>query len=383
MDLIYLDNSASTPLCGAAVEAMRDAVGVFANPASVHAAGAEASALLERARADILDCAGAGRDYRLVFCGSGSEANNLALLGTLRSGKHFPSKKVIITDSEHPSVSACAERAEKEGFETVRIPTRGGKLDTGELRRALSGGAALVSLMLVNNETGALYDVASAAAAVRELSPGTLVHCDAVQGFMREKLPFGSADMISVSAHKIGGPKGIGALFVSESVFTRKALTPVIYGGGQEYGLRSGTSNTLYSAGFAAAVRETKEQIAADPGALSRLGLYARERITAAGCRINAPEKGVPYIVSVTLPGIKSQVMLGFLSAKGICVSAGSACSSKNRRLSGSLLAFGLSPADADCTVRVSLSARNTEKEIDALAAALAEGCEKLVKIRK
>lgn len=381
MKELYLDNSATTPLLPEAAEAIRLAFETYANPSSLHSAGIAASKLLAESRATVAGLSGLGPQYAAVFCGSGSEGNNLAIRGFCGSGKHFDSKRIIISDSEHPSVAASAESLSALGFETVRIPTKRGELDLGALEDELRKGAALVSIMSVNNETGALYDTQAALSLCRRICPGALFHTDAVQGFMRIPLTRG-ADMISVSAHKIGGPKGCGALFVREELLRRRALSPVIYGGGQESGLRSGTENTASIAGFAAAVRVWSERGQEFSSKMRETSIAFIEALTSAGCRVNRPPHAADYIISATLPGIKSQVMLSFLSSKGIYVSSGSACSSKDRKISPSLRAFGLSDRDADCTIRISLSPAVEKEDAGILAAAVREGIDKLVRIK-
>ena len=274
-------------------------------------------------------------------------------------------------------------RLECDGFEVVRISTKNGVLDTAAALCALETPTVLVSMMLVNNETGAYFDVATVFRAAKALCPDTVTHCDAVQGFLKVPMTVKSlgADLITVSAHKIHGPKGVGALFVSQHLLERRALAPVYGGGGQEYGFRSGTENVIGIAGFAAACAEAnanKAAFAAHTGALS-----ARLIAALAGSEIkcNLPKARAPHIVSITLPDIKSETMLHFLDSKGIAVSAGSACSSHAKAPSGTLLAFGLTPAEADCTLRVSFSRENCDKDVDALVAALGEGLQKLVRI--
>lgn len=382
----YLDNSATTPLDSRVLTAMTGAAEVFANPSSLHRAGCAAAALLSDARDALARAAGLrqGDNCNVIFTGSGSEANNLALLGTARAKSHRDSDRIIITDSEHPSVTRCAERLAHEGFEVVKIPTRGGRLDLDALRAEASRGAFAVSLMLVNNETGALYDIPAAAACVRSVCPGAYIHCDAVQGFLRVALPAlgREVDMISVSAHKIHGPKGVGALLVSPAMLRRRAISPVIYGGGQESGLRSGTENVIGIAGFGKAAELAAEHFDGNAAAMAELYSYAADRLRAAGVTLNIPENPVHHIISLTLPGIKSQTMLNFLSARGICVSSGSACSSHDRHISPTLLAFGLNERGADCTLRVSLSRFNARDDIDRLTSALSDGISSLIRIK-
>jgi cysteine desulfurase len=385
-DRIYLDNSATTALSAGVKEAMVAAMEIYGNPSSLHTAGDEAHRLLNTAREQIYSAAGVRQadGWRAVFTASGSEANNLAILGAARAKKHFSSKRILLTDSEHPSVARAVEALTREGFEAVYISTRGGALDMVQLRNEAMKGVFLASFMLVNNETGALYDIDAAARAIRAVSPDALIHCDAVQGFLRQALPRVSCgiDMISVSAHKIHGPKGVGALIISPTVIKRRALIPVIYGGGQEEGLRSGTENLVGIAGFGKAVAEGRLALAPNADKLRGLYSYATERLSALGVTLNVPERHVDHIISVTVPNIKSQTMLNFLSARGICVSSGSACSSHDKKLSPALRAFGLDDKAADSTIRVSLCPENTAEDIDALVSALADGIRSLVKIK-
>lgn len=384
MDIIYLDNSATTALSPGVKEAMTQAMECYGNPSSLHTAGMNSAALLKTCREGILAAAGAKKGWQLTFTGSGSEANNLAIYGAAAAGKHWSSKRIITTDSEHPSVMKSADAAQKQfGFEHVLISTKGGEIDLAALESELKKGAAIVSLMLVNNETGALYDIPAASALVRKYCPDAILHCDAVQGFMRVPLPLGCVDAITVSAHKIHGPKGCGALLMSDSMVTRKAFVPVINGGGQENGLRAGTENLVCIAGLHAAASEAAKNYDADNGKLDELYAYAVGRISETGCRVNVPACHVSHIISVTLPGIKSQTALSFLSASGICVSSGSACSSKDRHISPSLHAFGLSDSDADSTIRVSLCADNKKEDIDALCAALRDGMARLIRVKR
>ena len=382
--MIYLDNSATTRLSDAAVREMTAAIKCFANPSSLHEGGIKAREFIDTARSRIMSASGLrpADGWHIIFTGSGSEGTNLAIAGAAKAKKHFSSKRIIISDSEHPSVTNTAESLSYLGFETVKIPTKGGRIDTDVLENELQKGAFLVSVMLVNNETGAVYDIKKVSELTRRYAPDALIHCDAVQGFIRVPLPVRYVDMITVSAHKIHGPKGVGALLVSPSVIKKRSLTPVIYGGGQEEGLRSGTENVPGIAAFGAAAAEGAKNAEHDGEKLEKLYLYCREALENTGCRVNMPENRVNHILSVTLPHIKSQTMLSFLSSRGIYVSSGSACSSHSGHISGVLTAYGLTSADADSTLRISFCADNTEEEISALADAVGEGISRLVKIK-
>ena len=385
--MIYLDNSATTALAPEVRAAMLEVWDNVGNPSSLHSAGLAAKKRLEGARASLLSSAGLkSTEWQTIFCGSGSEANNLAILGSAHTGRHLDSRRILITDSEHASVENTAQVLASRGFEVVRIATKGGALDLEAIEKEAKKGVCLASFMLVNNETGAIYDLERAAEIIKKSCPSALIHCDAVQGFMRIPLPkAANIDFFSVSAHKIHGPAGTGALLLRRELIKKRYLLPVIIGGGQEEGLRSGTENLAGVVGFAKAAEIMKPQMDANYAHLLDVSSYAIEKVIAAGAKVNLPEKRAPHILSITLPRIKSQTMLGLLSAGGVCVSSGSACSSnaKNRHVSSALVAFGLSELDADCTVRMSLCKDNTREDIDVFAELLASGVNRLVKIKK
>ena len=384
---IYLDNSATTPLCPEAKRAMVEAMERFGNPSSLHDEGVAAARLMRECRTVIGEALGERfmKEGQLIFTGSGTEASAIALLGSARAKARRTAKTILTTSSEHPSVLQNLALLEKEGFRVVQIPTPHGALDMDAVRPFLNRDLFMVSMMLVNNETGAWYPVAEVFAAAKAANPECICHCDAVQGFM--KVPFTArslgADLITVSAHKIHGPKGIGALYVSPRMLTTRSLVSVYGGGGQEYGYRSGTENTIGIAGFAAAVRVCMERRTSMMQHTAALSEKLIKALDGSEIRVNLPAKRAPHIVSLTLPDIKSETMLHHLSAKGIAVSSGSACSSHAKTPSGTLIAFGLTPGEADCTIRVSLSAENTEADIEALVAALQEGTEALVRIHR
>lgn len=385
--MIYLDNSATTALAPEVRAAMLEVWDNVGNPSSLHAAGLAAKKRLEGARSSLLTSAGLKAiEWQIIFCGSGSEANNLAILGSAHTGRHLDSRRVLITDSEHASVENTAEVLSSRGFEIVRIPTKGGALDLDAIASESKKGVCLASFMLVNNETGAIYDIESAADIIKKACPTALIHCDAVQGFMRIPLPNAkNIDFFSVSAHKIHGPAGIGALFLRRELTKKRYLCPVIFGGGQEEGLRSGTENLAGAVGFAKAAEIMKPTMDENCKHMLDVSLYAAKKIEEAGATVNMPTVRAPHILSITLPRIKSQTMLNLLSAGGVCVSSGSACSSnaKNRHVSSALRAFGLSESDADCTIRMSLCKNNTREDIDKFAELLASGIKRLVKIKK
>ena len=384
--MIYLDNSATTEISLSAKKKMIEAMEAYGNPSSTHRAGIEAHRLLDEARENVGAALGVGRinPENLIFTGSGSEANNTAILGSVYAKEKRRANRIITTDSEHPSVENVMKKLEKEGFEVIRISTKGGRVDESEFLSALDEKTLLVSMMLVNNETGAVYDIKKLFAATKRKNPEIVTHCDAVQGFM--KVPFTpkalSADLVSISAHKIHGPKGVGALYISPEIIKAKKIIPYIIGGGQESGYRSGTENIVGIAGFGVAAKESRENFATNIQKIVTLRDYCEKAVLKAGARPNIPEGArAPHVLSVTLPDIKSETMLNFLSGKGICISAGSACSAHSKKMSGTLLSFGLTPHEADCTVRVSFSEFNSESDIDAFCRVLEEGINSLVRI--
>ena len=380
--MIYLDRSATTPLCPEARAAMLDAMDRFGNPSSLHSLGVDAEHILTDARRAVLSALGVqnGSASELVFTSSGTEANSLAVLGVAHSKPVFRGKRIITTADEHPSVLEPMKLLESEGFEVVRIPCPHGVFDFGAFTRAMTKDVFLISVMSVNNETGAINDTAKIFFEAKKINPNAIAHTDAVQAFGKlAVMPRrGFADLVSVSAHKIGGPKGAGALYVSPQVLRTKSIVPFVLGGGQEKGLRSGTENTIGVAGFGAAAALPR----IDAGKVAAV----RERIVSklpAEVTVNTPRGEYwPGVLSLTCRGIKSETMLHFLSSRGIFVSSGSACSSNGKHESYVLADFGLSPKDADCTGRLSFDASVTEEEADAVVVAISDGMENLQKIR-
>lgn len=387
---IYFDNSATTALCAEAKCAMVDIIeNVYGNPSSLHSIGLKAEKVVSAARNDILASIGVRGDGRqLIFCGSGSEANNLATIGVYSSKKRREGTKIITTAGEHSSVEAAMSRLEALGATVVRLSTKNGAIDTDELRAALTPDTALISVMLVNNETGARYPVEEMFKIAKQRVPDIICHCDAVQAYGKIKFTAKSlgADLVTVSAHKIHGPKGVAALYVSPEVQKRKAIIPVIHGGQQENGLRAGTENTVGIAGFGAAAKVLVNDFAKNALQIDEVSKYILERISTdekfGEIRINRPQSAVSSIINITLPNIKSETMLHFLSGKGIFISSGSACSSHAKSVSRALSAFGISDKEADCSVRISISKFNTIEEAKFLCDTLAEGLSSLIRIK-
>lgn len=396
--IIYLDNSATTKPCDEAINACINVLkNEYGNPSSIHLLGNSAAAVLNNSR-NIIYSALLGNEVRsllprnaaliprsapsygrLIFTGSGTEADNLAVFGSVEKYCDKASKyKIITTDSEHPAIKEPFEKLKNLGFNTVYISTKNGILNLEQLRSELTPNTVLLSIMLANNETGAIYDVKTAFKMAHEISKDVVCHTDAIQAF--QKMPFTAksigADMISVSAHKVRAPKGVGALWVSGELVKRNRISPQILGGGQEEGYRSGTENLAGIAAFAAAIE-------ANGGAESGSRFYSKcEKLREVllselpdGITENRPQGAyLPHIVNLTLRIPKSQPILNYMSARNICISAGSACSSKKTMVSSALLAFGLTKEQAASTIRVSFGEQTTEEEIRSFNHALSEG---------
>lgn len=385
MKEIYLDNSATTALSEGVKERMREVMEIYGNPSSLHFAGNAALEVLETARRQVAASLGVTRPEpgELIFTSCGSEADNLAILGTAFAKPRRRGMRAITTDSEHPGAANAFRFLESQGFEVVRIPTRGGELDLDRYAAALNDRTFLVSIMTVNNETGAMYDIKRAFTMAKNRNPDIVTHTDAVQGYLKCHLTPKSvrADLITLSAHKIHGPKGVGALYVSRDSLRRRDLVPLLLGGGQESGFRSGTENLIGIAGFGQAAAEGYAHLEDNLGRLSSLRELTLKKLSELPLRANLPAgKCAPHILNYTLPDIRSETMLHALSARGICISNGSACSSHSHHPSEALTAFGLSPAEVECSIRISFSAFNTLADVDALAAALGEELERLVR---
>lgn len=384
---VYLDNSATTPLCESAKQAMIEAMECYGNPSSLHPQGERAHALLEQARKDFaltLGMRGTLAPGQVIFTASGSESDHLAICGTAYAKPRRKGGRIITTDSEHSAVRKTLNALEQDGFEVVRVPTRGGALDLDFYEKALNDRVFLVSMMTVNNETGALYDIATAFSMAKAKNPDIVTHTDAVQGYLKCKMiPKAlSADLITVSGHKIHAPKGVGALAVSADALRRRDLIPMILGGGQEGGFRSGTENIIGIAAFAAAAKEGFSELGARIERMRMLRDEAEKRLSALPVRINRPTgERAPHVLNVTLPDIRSETMLHELSKSGICISSGSACSSHAQTPSAALTAFGLSAEEIGCSIRISFSHLNTLDDVALLGDSMEKAIEGLVRI--
>jgi len=379
MSEIYFDNAATTRVSDAAAKAAYDVMTSFyGNPSSAHAKGLEAEHILKKARTLIMSGLGyTQKDGNLIFTSCGTEANNAVFFGAYEVlGKR--KNNVVISDSEHPSAENCAKELEKRGVEIRRIPTKGGSLDLDFAEKAIDAKTMLISCMLVNNETGAIYDIKALDSIRKRNASDAYLHTDAVQGFC--KVPYSlsalGADLISISGHKIHAPKGVGGLFIKKGV----RIPCRMFGGGQEGGLRSGTENLAGIAAFGCAVEEYMNEKAQRLHTIKELNTEFRKNLSeiCPYVLINSEDSFAPHILSISVPGIRSEIMLRFLSERGIFISAGSACSSKNadnRVLSN----FGLDNKRADSTLRISFSKYNSKEETLILAKAIDEGNKNLI----
>ena len=357
---VYLDNSATTRVYDAVAEKMKDVMlNHYGNPSSLHSAGIDAEKMLKEARVAVASVFGA-TDKEIVFTSGGTESDNMAIVGAYRAKKR-ESNHIITTTIEHPAVLETVKRLENEGAKVTYIGVdRNSMLDMDALKDAVSNGAAVISVMAINNETGALMPLCL----VNEVKGNAILHSDAVQAFCKERIDNLPADLISVSAHKIHGPKGIGALYIKNNL----RIEPFITGGGQESGRRSGTENTQGIIGMAEAIRE-KGDIAAERERIAAINSKLREGFSSEINDIvfNSPLDGSPYILNVSFLGTKGEVILHKLEQEGIFVSTGSACSSGRNGKSGShvLKAMGLSKEEIEGAIRFSFGAFNSMDETD------------------
>ena len=356
----YLDNSATTKPCKKAVENMLYAVeNCWGNPSSLHDKGIDADEMLLKARravAKSLSC----DEKEIFFTSGGTEGNNLAIFGAAYKNRR-KGNRVITTSVEHPSVGKAFDRLESEGFEVIRLKTDSfGRVSKDELFEAVNDKTILVSMMYVNNEVGAIEPVEEIARAVKLKNASALIHVDAVQAY--GKLPINvrklGADLLTVSSHKIHGPKGVGALYIKNGT----KLQPVAVGGGQEKDIRPGTEPMPAIMGFMGAVesltvKESLEKITALRDS------FVEKLENTQGITVNSPDDALPYIVNISLQKLNSETVLNFMSGMGIYVSSGSACSKGHK--SPVLTAMGLSDEIINSSLRVSLSKYTTEEELD------------------
>lgn len=374
-DIIYLDNSSTTKPCAESIECINKCLKEnWGNPSSLHRLGMEAEIALNSARETVADSIAARAD-EIIFTGSGTEANNTAILSALKAKKR--GGRVITTAIEHPSVLETVKRLENEGLEVIRLkPEKDGKIALSSLENALTKDTVLVSMMLVNNETGAIQPVKEAVRLTKSIAANALFHCDAVQGY--GKLPINinrlGCDLLSASGHKIHGPKGIGFLYCKKGVH----INPFVTGGGQESGMRSGTEPMPLIMGLEGAVTALpvlEKQLLKQ----KELFCFAKsELLKNESVVVNSTDDCLPYILNISLPGYRSETLLHFLESRNIFVSSGSACAKGHG--SYVLNEMGLERKRVDGALRISFSRYNTKEDVQSLCGALDDAVRQLRK---
>ena len=366
--MIYLDHAATTPVPEEVAHAVYDTLfSAWGNPSSQYPFGKQAKAQLDDARETVAAALGC-KASELIFTSCGSESDNWAIRLAAHQNRHA-GKHIITTAVEHSAVLEPCRALEQEGYSVTYLkPDKNGNITASQVENALRDDTALVTMMLVNNETGCIFPVAEVARLLKEKKSRALLHTDAVQAFL--KVPFRAStlgvDLISISGHKIGAPKGIGALYLGERV---RAPQPLIYGGGQEQGLRSGTEATGQIAGFARAVALRCEHLEETLAHMAAIKAYTEETLLALGGVVRIGDGTAPHILSISLVGYPSANVVTELGSQGICISAGSAC--HRGQLSHVYRAMGLDKKTAAGVLRVSFGPETTKEEIDALAKAL------------
>ncbi len=375
----YFDNSATTRCFDSVVEIVDQVLRTdYGNPSSLHTKGVEAERYLRYAKEQIAASLKI-QEKEILFTSGGTEADNLALIGTAmanyRSGKHL-----ITTQIEHPAVLQTMKYLESLGYRVTYLPVDAyGCIRLEELEAAVTPETILVSIMHTNNEIGSVMPVAEAGRIIKQKNPRALFHVDAVQGYGKCRIyPKKSGiDLLSVSGHKIHGPKGIGFLYVSD----KAKIKPIIFGGGQQGGMRSGTENVAGIAGIGKAVEEIFSHFGEDIDRLYEYKEYFTERaLRIPDVSVNGPQgrNGAPHIVSLSVKGVRAEVLLHSLDAEGICISAGSACSAHKPTPSSTLVAVGIAKELLESTVRFSFSVETTREQLDYALAVLEEQVPKL-----
>lgn len=370
----YFDNSATTRVLDSVKDiVVKTMTEDYGNAAAKHRKGMEAENYIKDARNEIAKTLKVA-PKEIIFTSGGSESNNMALIGTAlanqRAGKH-----IISTSIEHPSVYNPLGYLEEQGFEVTILPVdRDGHISLEELEAAVRPDTILVSVMYVNNEVGAVEPVEEISRVVKRKNPATLLHADAIQAYgkfiIRPKKQ--GIDLLSVSGHKIHGPKGVGFLYINSGV----KIKPLIYGGGQQWNLRAGTENVPGVAGLGVAAREMYTDHEKKVAQITEIKDYMTDRLVGLeGVVVNSKKgsESAPQIVSASFEGVRSEVLLHALEDKGIYVSSGSACSSHHPGISGTLKGIGVAPKLLDSTVRFSFGIFNTKEEVDYCIDALTE----------
>lgn len=375
--MIYFDNAATTQLSDFVKAQMIKALDTFGNPSSLYDLGICGEELIRSARrsaSDVLRCS----PEEIIFTSGGTESDNTAIFGAVRAMKHS-GKKIVTTAFEHSAVISPLRQLENDGYEVVYLqPDESGTVPLDRFEQAIDGDTVLVTVMHVNNETGAILPVDKLKSVIRAAGSSALLHCDATQSFCKyEIMPKKwGIDLLTASSHKIHGPKGVGILYCASNVHIKQ----LIYGGLQQKGFRPGTEPTVLIAGFDAAIRDfgNREENARCAGEVKRRLIERLKHLP--DITVNSPEKSSDYILSISVNGIKSETLLHFLESKGIYVSSGSACS--KGRLSHVVSALGYDRRRADSVIRLSFSKYSTVDEADALVNAVSEAQTRIIRAK-
>lgn len=378
--MIYLDNAATTPVDPQVAQVIADSLkNDFANPSSLYKIGAQSEYKISGARKTVADCLGAKED-EVYFTSCASESNNIAIYGLAAARKNW-ANKIVTTGYEHPAVRKPLANLAEYGYTVVNVnPKADGNINPQEIIDAVDSKTALVTLIHVNNETGAVLDIKTLCDKIKEKNKRTVIHIDATQSFM--KLPFDvskiQCDSMAFSGHKIYAPKGVGGLYIKKGT----NIKTVMAGGGQEKGLRAGTENIHYILGFAKACQLLQPDMRRNLAKFAQLkahllnGLAQFDNVV-----INSPDNAVPYTVNFSFMNYRSETLLHFLEADEIYISSGSACS--KGAASHTLTAMGVDAKRIDSSIRVSFGVHTTEEDIDTFIAALKSAQEKLQKVKK
>lgn len=371
---VYLDNSATTRVSdSAAKKALEAMTENYGNPSSLHTKGMDAEKYLTDAQKAIASKIGASAE-EIIFTSGGTESNNLTIFGAVNARRRL-GNRIVTTEIEHHSVLEACEYLEKQGYELIKLkPDSDGVISEKDLAEAINDKTILVSIMLVNNEVGSIQPVQTAARAIKKAKAPALLHCDAVQAFGKMPIKVSSigCDLLTVTAHKIHGPKGVGALYIKKGV----RILPSLFGGEQQKKLRPGTQAVPLIAAFAEAVKELPD-INAQQEKIKKLRNRLLERLCEIdGISLNGAEKALPYIVNFSTNKVRSEIMLHYLASRGVFCSSGSACAKGEP--SHVLTAMGLGSKRVDTALRISFSKHNEEEDIDTLIEALKDGLERL-----
>lgn len=370
--MIYLDNSATTKPYTEVVEYIAEvSEKSFGNPSSLHRLGMDAEKVIITARervSSLLCC----RTDELYFTSGGTESDNIAVLGTVLTKKNA-GKRIVTTAIEHPAVKNAADFLKTQGFEVIYVTPKKEGICEGDILKEITPDTVLVSLMQVNNETGEILPLSKIRERMKEVKSRGLFHIDAVQSFGKlDNILTFSPDLVSISSHKIHGPRGAGGLYIKKGI---NFVSPV-FGGGQEKNIRSGTENTPAIAGFGKACEIKEKSLKTAFSHVKELCRYLEKSLLSLDLdiKILKPENHLPYVLNFAVPALKSEVLLHFLEGFDIFISSGSACSSRKNKQSRVLMSYGLSPDLADSSLRISFSEFNTKEDIDSLTKGLISG---------